>query len=398
MFDDWSIGADYGDYGPSTIDVGSYTPDYSSGMSYDFTPEAGGIVDTMAQNYNYSPDYGGILAQTDGGSTLNNWSTAGDTGNVFGVNPSIGSGYENAGPSTVDAVGNPYGSTPAPGGIQDIVSKLGDKASSKDTSWADKAVKAGKSVFTNKEGDLDLIKVMTAIKGLGGLYAAYKSNKNNPNANKTLTPTELAATLPQQNNQQWTPQQQIWANKFFNESIPGVAEGDRRVQRAGEGGIKSIIPSRGYAEGGGVEAPTDITALLKQLYEQQDDGVVPLLPKLGLPQQGARIRIHGGDMADGGEVPMDQSMGPLSHGTYGLVSGEGDGQGDMVPINASPGEYVFDAETVSMLGNGSNDAGADILDKWREFLREHKRSASPDEIGPPSNDPNSYLPDNQGEE
>jgi hypothetical protein len=45
-----------------------------------------------------------------------------------------------------------------------------------------------------------------------------------------------------------------------------------------------------------------------------------------------------------------------------------------------------------MLGNGSNDAGADILDQWREYLREHKRSASSDEIGPESKDPNDYLP------
>ncbi len=386
MFDDWSIGADYGDYGPSTIDVGSYTPDYSSGMSYDFTPAAGGIVDAYANTYDYSPSYEGALAQTEY-PTLSNWQSNGDTGNLFG-NTGLGTGYGDT-PSSVAPATSPYGDIEARGGIQAAVDKIAEGKG--ESSWTDSLSKGAKSLVTDKDGNIDMKKVMAAVQGLGGLYQAYAKGKNNP-IEKKLSPTELAATLPQQNTQ-WTPQQQIWANKFFNESIPGVKEGDRRVVRAGEGGIQSIIPSRGYAEGGTVASTPDINKLLRELYSGRKDGPVPLVPELGLPQLPARIRIHGGggDMADGGEV-----QGPLSHGDYGLVAGAGDGQGDMVPINASPGEYVFDAETVSMLGNGSNDAGADILDKWREFLREHKRSAAPDEIGPPSNDPNAYLP--QGEE
>ena len=51
--------------------------------------------------------------------------------------------------------------------------------------------------------------------------------------------------------------------------------------------------------------------------------------------------------------------------------GPGDGQEDQVPAQLSSGEYVFDAHTVSMLGNGSNKAGAQRLDELRANLRKH---------------------------
>ena len=38
----------------------------------------------------------------------------------------------------------------------------------------------------------------------------------------------------------------------------------------------------------------------------------------------------------------------------------------------SDGEFVMDAETVSMLGDGSNEAGAKRLDELRTNLRKHK--------------------------
>jgi hypothetical protein len=56
-------------------------------------------------------------------------------------------------------------------------------------------------------------------------------------------------------------------------------------------------------------------------------------------------------------------MGP------GMVMGAGDGQSDHIPAKLSDGEYVMDASTVSALGNGSNDAGARVLDKFRQNVR-----------------------------
>lgn len=54
------------------------------------------------------------------------------------------------------------------------------------------------------------------------------------------------------------------------------------------------------------------------------------------------------------------------------VHGAGDGRSDSIPARLSDGEYVMDAETVSMLGDGSSAAGAKKLDRMRVNLRKAK--------------------------
>ena len=54
------------------------------------------------------------------------------------------------------------------------------------------------------------------------------------------------------------------------------------------------------------------------------------------------------------------------------VRGAGDGRSDDIPAVLSDGEYVMDAETVALLGNGSNQAGAAQLDRFRANVRKHK--------------------------
>lgn len=56
----------------------------------------------------------------------------------------------------------------------------------------------------------------------------------------------------------------------------------------------------------------------------------------------------------------------------GYVGGAGDGRSDQIDAKLSDGEYVIDAETVALLGNGSNKAGADLLDQFRVNVRKHK--------------------------
>ena len=56
----------------------------------------------------------------------------------------------------------------------------------------------------------------------------------------------------------------------------------------------------------------------------------------------------------------------------GYVSGPGNGRDDVINARLSDGEYVIDAESVSMLGDGSNAAGAKMLDDMRKKLRMHK--------------------------
>jgi hypothetical protein len=54
------------------------------------------------------------------------------------------------------------------------------------------------------------------------------------------------------------------------------------------------------------------------------------------------------------------------------VNGPGTGRSDDIPAVLSDGEYVIDAETVALLGDGSSKAGAKKLDEMRVKLRKHK--------------------------
>jgi hypothetical protein len=76
----------------------------------------------------------------------------------------------------------------------------------------------------------------------------------------------------------------------------------------------------------------------------------------GVPQRAAK----GGSMAVGRPAK-----------SY-AVQGAGDGRSDDIPAVLSDGEYVIDAETVALLGNGSNKAGAAQLDRFRANIRKHK--------------------------
>ena len=74
------------------------------------------------------------------------------------------------------------------------------------------------------------------------------------------------------------------------------------------------------------------------------------------------------------------------------VRGPGSGRSDSIPARLSDGEYVLTAEDVSLLGDGSNEAGAKRLDKWRKSLRKHKGSAlAKGKISPNAKPPASYL-------
>jgi hypothetical protein len=73
------------------------------------------------------------------------------------------------------------------------------------------------------------------------------------------------------------------------------------------------------------------------------------------------------------------------------VKGNGDGTSDSVPAMLASGEFVIPADVVSGLGNGDNDAGAQVLDEFMAAIRKHKRGASPDQLPPDSKGPLSYL-------
>jgi hypothetical protein len=75
-----------------------------------------------------------------------------------------------------------------------------------------------------------------------------------------------------------------------------------------------------------------------------------------------------------------------------LVRGGGSGRDDTINARLSDGEYVMDAETVAMLGDGSTDEGAKRLDKMRAQLRKHKgKTLARGKFSPNAKSPLAYL-------
>jgi hypothetical protein len=94
-----------------------------------------------------------------------------------------------------------------------------------------------------------------------------------------------------------------------------------------------------------------------------------------------------------GQVPTQaKAMGGLSQVHSMKIGGGADGRSDDVNAVLSDGEYVMDAESVAMLGNGSSKAGAAKLDQMRSKLRQHKgKNLASGKISPNAKSPLSYL-------
>jgi hypothetical protein len=111
----------------------------------------------------------------------------------------------------------------------------------------------------------------------------------------------------------------------------------------------------------------------------------------GMP--GANISVG---HADGGLIeghnPSFFSEGGLGSIENRHVKGEGDGTSDSIEAMLADGEFVIPADVVSDLGNGSNEAGASVLDQFLKSIREHKQSNGV-KLPPDSKGPLAYLTD-----
>lgn len=91
---------------------------------------------------------------------------------------------------------------------------------------------------------------------------------------------------------------------------------------------------------------------------------------------------EGGDVGDEGH----------SEGRSFAVQGAGTGRSDEIPAMLSDGEYVFDAETVALLGDGSTKAGAKRLDDFRIQIRKQKgRKLAKGKISHDAKRPEKYM-------
>jgi hypothetical protein len=95
-------------------------------------------------------------------------------------------------------------------------------------------------------------------------------------------------------------------------------------------------------------------------------------------------------------IPNIATPKPLARGgalnSIAFARGAGSGRDDTISAKLSDGEYVIDAETVALLGDGSSAAGAQRLDKMREDIRAHKgRALSKGKISPNAKTPTQYI-------
>jgi hypothetical protein len=96
-------------------------------------------------------------------------------------------------------------------------------------------------------------------------------------------------------------------------------------------------------------------------------------------------------MAHGGRHMMANGGAPLS-AVARFARGAGTGRSDEIDAKLSDGEYVIDAETVAMLGDGSSKAGAQRLDQMREKIRSHKGKAlAKGKFSPDAKSPLAYI-------
>lgn len=106
---------------------------------------------------------------------------------------------------------------------------------------------------------------------------------------------------------------------------------------------------------------------------------------------GQVMRYARGGLTQANEFGQGNEAGWGDEANLGYARGGTAGQDDKVPAMLSHGEYVFDADTVAALGDGNNEAGAGALDRMRENIRRHKRSAPVSKIPPKAKAPEQYL-------
>jgi len=112
----------------------------------------------------------------------------------------------------------------------------------------------------------------------------------------------------------------------------------------------------------------------------------------GMPGANIVARAEGGQIGPEGHNPSFFSEGGLNSIENRYVQGEGDGTSDSVAAMLANGEFVIPADVVSKLGNGSNEAGASVLDQFLVEIRKHAHSNG-EKLPPESKGPLGYLLD-----
>ena len=174
----------------------------------------------------------------------------------------------------------------------------------------------------------------------------------------------------------------------FNYGFRNPAAAELQTRFLNQGGMADYVNpsmlSKGgiatFAKGGDMPEEMDMPDV------NEKDIIVNAVNALkgNMPEQQASIALAM-FVNEYGEEALKDLITDVRDGEYdniggkmdGQVPGGGDGMSDSVPATidgqqdllASKDEYMVDAPTVAMIGNGSSDAGAKKLDKMREEIR-----------------------------
>lgn len=207
-----------------------------------------------------------------------------------------------------------------------------------------------------------LAPILGAALGAGNKPASAPATPAGYGAIPSIATPTSQRSYTQPNVQNWYTYGQGPEQSFFSNNqlptIPGVSPAGGGTAPSGgfpQGSAQTQPAQPGMSALGGAGIPTG------QYMSPAAGGNIPSASALSLPYMRGQ-----GAMARGGPT-FNSQQGD----TYVQDPGAGDGTSDDIDAKLSGGEYVMDAGTVGLLGNGSNEAGARALDQLRERVRQH---------------------------
>ena len=166
--------------------------------------------------------------------------------------------------------------------------------------------------------------------------------------------------------------------------LPNINEATSEIPHFAAGTSVDTASSDPFSTG--IGGTTDISKSLVPGYTKAQLNYM----LTGIPP--VQSRAEGGQIVPEGHNPSFFSEGGLGSIDNRYVKGEGDGTSDSVAAMLANGEYVIPADVVSKLGNGSNEAGAGVLDQFLKVVRIDAQSNG-DKLPPKSKGPLAYLLD-----
>ena len=240
---------------------------------------------------------------------------------------------------------------------------------------------------------LDIAKAnpLTTAGIAGGAMLANAANQQG--TEQVKTPFKPSETVPiQQNIAQPMPGYRAGVDPEFNYGFRNPSAGELQTRFLNQGGMADYVNptmlSKGgiatFAEGGDVVEAEQ--SQMSMLDANEKDIIINAVNAIkgNMPEREASIALAM-FVEKFGEEALEDLVEDVKKGEYdnisgkadGMIKGGGDGMSDSVPATidgkqdllVSKDEYVVDAPTVAMIGNGSSAAGAEKLDKMREEVR-----------------------------